>query len=320
MKFLLPLDSRVFNTQGFAVLDCSTKQLEYVESHEKYPYLRKGFRGACILNDVVYVCNSFSVKAYKINIIGLDLRFTLLWQLQRPEWLVGRAANADLHHIHYCSCRGVLLLANSFMDSIDEISLDGRFLKREFLWEVSEKINELVVMRNASAPDLCHINHISSAFGFSFLTLGNLNLSRKGGVVCRETGAFVINGLSRPHDGVFWKDEFWLTETSANRLRVYSGIKSQSDFSNSESRCIDLSAHISSGGQYWCRGLHVEENNVFLGCSQFQDRQADCSSNPPSKILQINKMSGEVVDCFEISGTSKLKNPVIYSLLPFDFQ
>ncbi|CAM3611085.1 hypothetical protein HALO32_01606 [Halomonas lysinitropha] len=229
---------------------------------------------------------------------------------------MGRAANADLHMLHFDSSQCVLLLANSFMDSVDEISLDGRFLGRQFLWEISDRVRDLVVVRDPSAPDLCHINHISTAFGQTFLTLGNLNLTGKGAIVHRETGEFIIDDLERPHDGVFWKDEFWVTETSAYRLRVYTGIHSADDLGKNEYRLIDLSLHVNNGSMFWCRGLHVTENSVFVGCSQFQDRRKDSSDMPPSHILEIEKTSGAVVNRFEVPGSDALRRPVLFSLLP----
>lgn len=316
MKILLPVDSRIANTQGFAVLDCTDQKVVYFPTEEKYPFPRKGFRGGCIVGDVIYVCSSFSVKAYRFCIAGKASRFELLWQLQQPEWLMGRAANADLHMLHFDSSQGVLLLANSFMDSIDEISLDGRFLKRQFLWEISSRVLELVSMRDPAAPDLCHINHISTAFGQTFLTLGNLNLTGKGAIVHRETGEFLIDDLERPHDGVFWQNEFWVTETSAYRLRVYTGVYDARDLLEDEYRMIDLSSHVNGGTRFWCRGLHVTESSVFVGCSQFQDRQKDNPDMPPSHILEIEKASGLVVNRFEVPGSDNLRRPVLFSLLP----
>lgn len=318
MKLLLPVDSRVANTQGFAVLDCTDQKVAYFTTEEKFQFPRKGFRGGCVVGDVLYVCNSFSVKAYRLGAAGDASRFKLLWQLQQPEWLMGRAANADLHMLHFDHLQGVLLLANSFMDSVDEISLSGRFLKRQFLWEISDRVRDLVLVRDSAAPDLCHINHISTAFGQTFLTLGNLNLTGKGAIVHRETGEFLIDDLERPHDGVFWKDEFWVTETSAYRLRVYAGIHSVDDFRKNEYRLIDLSSHVNNGSKFWCRGLHVTDARVFLGCSQFQDRKADKPDMPPSHILEIDKVSGEVVNRFEVPGFDALQRPVLFSLLSID--
>ena len=316
MKLLLPTDSRVANTQGFAILDCTDNSTTYFSTEEEYPFSRKGFRGGCLVGDTLYVCNSFSVKAYLLEKMNGDFRFTLLWQLQQPEWLMGRAANADLHMLHFDHSQGILLLANSFMDSVDEISVDGRFLKRQFLWEISDRVLELVSVRDPAAPDLCHINHISMAFGQTFLTLGNLNVTGKGAILHRETGKFVIDGLKRPHDGVFWKDEFWVTETSAYRLRVYTGIRSVDDFKRNEYRLIDLSSYVNANHKFWCRGLYVTESSVFLGCSQFQDRLKDIPNMPPSHILEIDKVSGELINRFDVPGSEVLRRPVLFSLLP----
>ncbi|MGR7921041.1 class I SAM-dependent methyltransferase [Zobellella denitrificans] len=318
MNLLLPVDSRIRNTQGFILLNIESGTTASYPTDEKFSFNRKGFRGGCLVGDVLYVCNSFSVKAYKLEgKQSTDFSYTLQWQLQLPEWLIGKAANADLHTLYFDSTRQILLLANSFMDSIDLISMDGQFLGREFLWEISDSVRSLVQKRDPAAPDLCHLNHISTAFGHTFLTLGNLNISGKGAILHRESGNFVIKDLERPHDGVFWEDEFWITETSAYRLRVYSDIRSVDDFKDANYRIIDLSHHTKDGNKFWYRGLYITKNRVFLGCSQFQDRNKDLPDMPPSHILEIDKKSGEVLNKFHIPGDGNLPRPVIFSLLPW---
>lgn len=265
-------------------------------------------------------CGTFKplLTAYKIDKTCDEYTFNLQWQLQQPEWLMGRAANADLHTLYFDSARQVLLLANSFMDSLDEISLDGRLIGRQFLWEMSEHVRDLVKERNPAAPDLCHLNHITKAFGQTFLTLGNLNITGKGAVLHRESGELVLDDLERPHDGVFWKDEFWITETSAYRLRVYSGIHVIGDLKQADYRIIDLSEYVDEKHKFWCRGLLLTENSVFLGCSQFQDRRNDIPDMPPSNIIEIDKESGALVNRFAIPGSEVLQRPVLFSLLPFE--
>ncbi|WP_339898725.1 hypothetical protein [uncultured Gilvimarinus sp.] len=316
MKFLLPVDSRVRDTQGFCVLDTITGVVDYTHTDERYPYRRKGFRGACTVGERVFVCNSFSVKAFEFDVVDSGLTLIPVWQLQLPEWLVGRAANADLHALHLDSVRGVLLLANSFMDSVDTISLDGEFLGREFLWEISGQVRSLVVNRNSAAPDLCHLNHIAQAFGQTFLTLGNINATGQGAVLHKESGAFVVEGLERPHDGVFWRDEFWITETAANQLRVYRGINSAESFRNCKAEIVDLSTHINEDEKFWCRGLHVTEERIYVGCSQFQDRVNNVAGMPPSHVLELDKQSGRVIARFAILGSKEMERPVLFSLLP----
>lgn len=317
MKFLLPVDSRVNNTQGFVILDTENHSLSEYPLHEELGFNRSGFRGGCIVDNVIYVCNSFSVKAYHMADNAAGCSFTLLWQLQLPEWLMGRAANADLHTVWFDRDNHVLLVANSYMDSLDMISMDGRFLQRKFLWEMSDSVLQLVVRRDAAAPDLCHFNHIAQAFGETFLTLGNLNATGKGAVLHKESGKLVIDDLKRPHDGVFWNNEFWITETSAYRLRVYSGINSAEDFEGADFRIIDLSHIVRDNNKFWCRGLYITSDKVYLGCSQFQDRKTDNPDMPPSHILEIDKSSGVITNRFDIPGSQLISRPVLFSLLPY---
>ncbi|WP_018152956.1 hypothetical protein [Leeia oryzae] len=317
MRIILPVDSRVKNTQGFILVNLISGDQQEYPTQESFPFSRRGFRGGVIHDGCIYVCNSFSVKAYRVENSADKFNFFEIWQLQQPEWLLGKAANADLHALHFDTSRNILLLANSFMDSLDEISLDGRFLGRKFLWETSDRVLDLVKVRNPNAPDLCHFNHISMAFGQTFLTLGNLNASGKGAVLHLETGRFVIENLDRPHDGVFWNDEFWITETSAYKLRLYSNISKIEDFQREGYRTIDLSSHVNETDKFWCRGLYVTDTKVFVGCSQFQDRLNEELQTPPSHILEIDKKSGNVLKKINIPGSTIIQQPVLYSLLPY---
>lgn len=144
MRFLLPVDSRLTNTQGFITLDESGTLIDAVISEEQYAYARKGFRGACVVDDRLYVCNSFSLKIYCVT-RGRDEgdapQFELLRQTFLPEYLIGRGANADLHFPYHDAENGHILVANSYMDCIDTFSLGGDFLGRKFLWEISPSLN-----------------------------------------------------------------------------------------------------------------------------------------------------------------------------------
>jgi len=138
---------------------------------------------------MLYVCNSFSVKIYSVEGQSPEaLKFTLINQIQLPEWLIGRGANADLHMLHYDKSEGRLLLANSYMDCVDALGMEGNLLSRHFLWQISGEVQAMVPSRSSTAADLCHLNHIGQCNGKLILTLGNLNGTQEGGI---EIGAVV---------------------------------------------------------------------------------------------------------------------------------
>lgn len=318
MKLLLPVDSRIEDTQGFIILDTKTGELKGYETIESLDYCRKGFRGGCLVGRKLFVCNSYSIKIFIITGSTIeDLSLSLIKQISRPEWLIGRGANADLHMLHYEKISNRLYLANSYMDCIDVLSLDGDLIERRFLWEISDFIRSLVPSRNTKVADLCHINHIESFAGRILITLGNLNGTGMGAIIDYKTGEIVIDGLHRPHDGVLSQGEYFITETSKKRILVFTGVDI-SEIEHKTPKIIDLSGQLEiENNNFWARGLYLSSKSIFVACSQFQDRNNN-SQTLPSHVLVIDRTSFEIKEKFIVPTLGNLKRPVLYSLINLD--
>lgn len=319
-EILLPVDSRVTDTQGFLILDTASGVVSGHATDEVLPFNRKGFRGACVVNDRVYVCNSFSIKRYEVRRKDGNVSFVFEDQWYRPEWSVGQAANADLHCLFYDKSRHCLLLANSFNDCIDTLSLDGELLDRRYLWEVCPWVRELLSSKDPRAADLCHLNHIEKVGNDLVATLGNLNGTKKGAVVNLRTGEKILDHLSRPHDGASFGGDYFLVETPEKRVLRYIGVDSASALSQSEPRVYDLSPHFCGGhtDQIWMRGLLVKDGLMYVGCSQFQDRIQDSPDMPPICILEVCLDTAKILRSFPVTGVNGLDRPVVYSLLDLE--
>src|SRR5690606_8568605 len=98
--------------------------------------------------------------------------------------------------------------------------------------------------RDPKAADLCHINHIVNLAGRLIVTLGNLNGTEMGAIMDYETGEIVLDSLHRPHDGVYFQDQFFVTETSKKRVLVFDGIKEAGDLKQRTPRSIELAAQL----------------------------------------------------------------------------
>lgn len=320
MKILLPVDSRVDNTQGFVVLDTETGNVQNTVTEEALPFTRKGFRGACGVGDRIYVCNSFSIKSYRVRCDDQNIRFSFENQWYRPEWSVGQAANADLHCLFYDKSRQCLLLANSFNDCIDTLSLDGELLERRYLWEISSSIRELLGSKDRRAADLCHFNHIERVGPDLLATLGNLNGTEKGAVLNLDSGEILLNGLSRPHDGSWMGGDYYVVETSSRRILRFPSLQRASDITLVTPQIIDLASYLdrTPSGQIWMRGLLLSGTILYVGCSQFQDRMSGSVGVSPSRVLAVSVPDGEAVGDYPIHGDEVLRNPVIYSILNLD--
>jgi hypothetical protein len=321
MNILLPVDSRVADTQGFIITNLEDGSLRGIETEESLNFLRKGFRGGCLVGRQLYVCNSFSFKIYAIEKSSVeDISFSLKKQVQLPEWLIGSGANADLHMLCYDRDRNELLLANSYMDCIDVFSLDGDFLRRKFLWEISKSIRDLIVSRNPKAADLCHLNHIEKMGDDILLTLGNLNATGMGQVINMSNGEVVLDGLHRPHDGVYATNQYVITETNKQRILVYDKILSAEDLKIQVPRIVNLFEDYdeSPNNLFWARGLLVTGKYILVGCSQFQDRKKQDIVSAPSHLVVIDRYSLKIIKRIEIQTVGALEKPVLYSLIDFE--
>lgn len=317
MKLLLPVDSRVANTQGFIILNTSTGELTDYETIENLNYSRKGFRGGCVVDKSIFVCNSYSVKQYNVDGCNeKNISFSLVNQIHFPEWLIGRGANADLHMLHYEKSENVLFLANSYMDCIDILTLSGKLVDRKFLWEISSYINKLVSIRNPKAADLCHINHIENLSGKIIITLGNVNGTGMGCVIDYETGDIIIDNLHRPHDGVYSNNQYFLTETSKKRILIYDDIYNINDLRRASPRSLDLSGDLAiENNNFWVRGIYANQENIFIACSQFQDRDNDNKQALSSHIIISDRESLIIKDRLWVPSVGKLERPVLYSII-----
>jgi len=314
MKILLPVDSRIGNTQGFIILNTITGETIGYETEELLNYNRSGFRGATVVKGLLYVCNSFSIKVYRISKeLCSNVEFIFVKQIHRPEWLLGRQANADLHMLHY-NGGDIIYLANSFMDCIDVLTLDGELINRVFLWEISSFVDRLIIERNPKAPDLCHLNHITSFKGELLLTLGNLNKTSKGAIMSYSTGEMVLDKLVRPHDGVFDGEQYFVSETGTSRVLVYNGINSLDNLKNITPILINPFDGLvnSDNSKYWLRGLLVVENLIYIACSQFQDRLDKSTLHEPTFIVSFNRFDFKMVRRYYINSIGNLN--ILYSI------
>ena len=122
------------------------------------PFIRRGFRGMTVRGKQIYVVNSAALYYFELNLDQVT-EPVVHWRktVRRPEWELGERAAADLHHVLYSAEQNVLFVANSFMDSVDKLSLNGELLKRHYFWDISAEITDLALRRVPGVPDLVHV-------------------------------------------------------------------------------------------------------------------------------------------------------------------
>lgn len=324
MRLIAPVDSRYSDAAGLIFLDLGRNLCHSVPVETGGRSRRNGFRGGYLVESCLFACTSSQVL--KLNLAwprGEKPRVQVEQVIRRPEWMIGERANADLHHIHYDPTSGRLLVANSHMDCIDYLDLDGRFVERRYLWDVSNEIDSLAYERKEGIADLCHVNHIGMLGDDILLTLGNLNGSRQGVLMSLGSGRMLAQELAFPHDGVQTPEGLWVTEADKGRVTLFKEACTPEDLSSTCSvSTIDVLAQRGAGlepeGRIWVRGLAFTNDYILVGCSQFDDLGERAVESEPSHIAFVDRGTRQLSGRVYLPSSGHLKRPVIYSIFVMD--
>ncbi len=297
MRLLLALDSRPSNQAAVGLLDVQRgcwDKLWVVPIAE--PFKRRGFRGAHLDGDTMWVVNSAAL--YRLH-IDIDRGVDIVSVHQRPEWALGQRAAADLHDVYWSASRERLFIANSFMDAVDELSEGGVLLKRHYLWDISPEIAELARSRRDSVADLVHINHIEERAGELLLTLGNCNGTRVGMVISFDDGRTLVRDVPFPHDGAFFGDKYYLSLSGASELAVYDA-SAPSELPSAAIKRIPIEIRQPGwrGSFQWVRGVAVTDHHVLCGVTQWRDSGPDQPQIPPRLVILERDSLAFVGDLF----------------------
>lgn len=320
MRIILPIDSRVADAAGVFFLDLARGETHFRRLETSGRSTRNGYRGGCLVGSRLYVCTSSEVHVLKVDWPARgEPALSLQQRIARPEWLLGERANADLHIVQYESKSNTLLVANSMMDAIDRLDLDGKLLERRYLWDMSDEIMALAYARKKRVADLCHLNHIGFVGQDPVLTLGNINGTRKGAIIHGVSGEFLVRDLSFPHDGHYDGAAFYALQTDTGRLSVFDNVYCASDLARSPVRQLDILSGSSDTeairGRIWVRGLARLGDRLIVGCSQFHDKSEKTVNPTPSHLRVFDKRTLQYCGSIFLPILEEAPMPVIYSIL-----
>lgn len=330
MRLLLAVDSRPSNQAAIGILDPLTASWEHFEIAEiAEPFKRRGFRGALLVDDLLYVLSSAALYLYRVNTTAGQVRYDLERTVRRPEWEIGARAAADLHHLHFSKDRGKLFVANSYMDAIDELTPEGDFVKHHYLWDISPAVAEAALERNPAATDLVHCNHITEHNGRIYLTCGNWNGTRTGKVICFDTGEVVLDGLNFPHDGFVHDGDFYISATGNSEVLIYDNVGDMQMTGRSPDHVLPVTIQQPTweNSFQWVRGIHVTEKHIVCGVTQWRNETSKQPQIPPRLAFfdrQTKAYQGELF----LPSVEGFPSPSLFTLIPlpddraddFDFQ
>lgn len=316
MKLLLALDARVTNRGGFLLLDLERGTHRWHEHDFAERFARLGFRGMARHGSTIYVLNSAALYRFRLDLAS-DPLVIHEGTLRRPEWERGERAAADLHHVLYSPRHERLFITSSFLDAIDEVTPDLRWCGRRYLWDLSPELAALALERNPLAADLAHGNHLAEHQGKLYLTLGNLNGTRKGAVLCVDTGELVLDGLDFPHDGVVHEDALYVSNSQTGVLAMYAPLGEYRLRGRAPARAIEVPIRQDAwrAGGHWIRGLAIGRRHLVVGTTQLRaDVEGVDADLVPPRLVVFERpaltWAGEVF-LPELPG---LPNPCIYSI------
>lgn len=217
----------------------------------------------------------------------------------------------------YSQSRDRLLVANSFMDAIDEVSLDGEWLGRRYLWDISPDVMSCSANRDRFAPDLVHVNFIEERDSQHLATLCNINGTKEGAIVSLETGAILQRGLSLPHDGCFHEDAFYVTNTGSSELLIYDAPTDAPELDMMQAAIVPIEVTNPEwdAGSQWVRGVCVSDKFILVGVTQFRGETAEPEAclAPPRLVVFDRKTKEQLGEIF-LPTMSGFTNPCIYSI------
>jgi hypothetical protein len=232
----------------------STRILEYVSPAHIYPsdVPEILFRSATVKSGQIYLCTGTEVFCYALSSMSLSFYLSL------PSF-------NDLHHVVPTS-DGTLLLANTGLDMVMEITPDGTVLRE---WDVmggadtwtrfSRDTDYRIV---STKPHRSHPNYVFTIDDDIWVT----RFHQRDALCLTRADARIIVDVERPHDGHTYGD--WVIFSTVDGHLVIAHKKTLKIEEIIDLAAIDNPAHNQLG---WCRGiLPVSETHFWVGFTRIR--------------------------------------------------
>lgn len=315
----MALDSRWKNRAAIGEFDPSVgswSSFQRIDIPE--PFNRRGFRGMTMVDDeTVFAVNSAALYRLRRDTAAEGHAWAIEQTIRRPEWEVGQRAAADLHHVHYVRSRDVLLVANTHMDSLDEVTPAGELVERRYLWDLSSPIAQLALERRQelSIHDLAHLNHVVTHRDCTYLTLGNLNGTRLGCIMCAETGEIVLDDLHFPHDGMVVDDDLYVTSSDTSELLIWNAVGDMEIKGRTPDAALSIPIRQETWREsfQWVRGIAVTPDYIVVGVTQWRGSLPGRPQIPP-RLVFFHRAQLEYAGEIFLPQLEDFPSPCIYSI------
>lgn len=268
-------------------------QCEYrTPSQLQAPEQKMQFTGYCFIDNRIYVCSHNEIVWFED------------WPPIAPA---GRISIPGFNDLHHClAWDGGLAVANTGLETVDHVSLDGELIHRwDLLGELpnSRRINPEFDYRLIAdtKPHLVHGNHLFTREGGLWVT--QLRTSRA--VPVSDPGEQIMFEAGMPHDGR--PKNGLLAFTTTNGFVVVIDAESSQVLASHDLN--QMTPGLEQLG--WCRGLSHDPrdpNRFFVAFSVPRDSRwkdyarwiRDGAARPPTRIALYDIARGELLETNKI--------------------
>ena len=226
--------------------------LEYTSPPEVGPVEQPTilFKSGTRVGDLLYLCTQTEVMVLRAP------------QMERLAY-VSLAPFNDVHHVRP-SPSGGLLIANSGLDMVMEVSLDGEVLQE---WSVIggstwDRFSRDIDYRRVrtTKPHLGHPNHVFYIDGQPWAT----RFEQRDAVALDDLDDRINIGLERLHDGLVADGRVYFTTVDGKVVIADSARRQVIEV-------IDLTTfHPADTRLGWCRGIHLDGDRLWVGFSRIR--------------------------------------------------
>jgi hypothetical protein len=255
-------------------------RLEYVSPPEAAPAdsPRILFKSGTLVDDRLYVCTQTEVLVYKVPTFELESYISL------PMF-------NDVHHVEPTRA-GTLLVANTGLDTVVELTRSGKVLKITNVlgddpWARFSPDTDYRQVKTTK-PHLAHPNHVFHVGDEPWAT----RFEQRDAISLVDPTRRIDIGLERIHDGLVHDGKVYFTTVDGNI--VIADLDSLSVV-----EVIDLTrAHPPEMLLGWARGLHIEWPYAWVGFSRI--RPTKFRENLGWVLQGLKRDFGSHVGCYDL--------------------
>lgn len=323
MSFLLAsLYSQSQKTAAIALLDKTEGYWRYVQKLKIGKSVNLNMiLGISMLNNKLYAVSSASLQIYNYNTDALSTDsplFNLEKEIILPEWILGSVDQAKLITVHASDKHQQVYVSNNAYCALDIFSLDGKFLKRHFLWEIAPNFFSKPQKWNKKFTYgvIRSINEHKN--GKITLTVASCNGKDSGAIIDLETGDIILKDLEFAHGGLWDEDLLYTINVRKGTLAVYSA-EANSELTTGNA-LIEIKPEIpypwvKKNTEQNLRGLTTEKDMIYCGAFNLKQK---IGRRSPARIIGICKKPSFLVKRqFVLPDMLEFQNPTLFDILSF---